>query len=122
MGKLLGQRIVEKTTVLNDATEALKASIALCFPLGKAKTLADQIGGLTESEAYKAMVALLKSDEIDQIDADEFTELLKMECGSHDTGRERKRQKKPVGHDEVSLSIRISIKMQWTTIIRQSTP
>ena len=79
-GNYLDERIVEKTTVLNDATEALKASIALCFPLGKAKTLADQIGGLTESEAYKNVVALLKSDEIDQIDADEFTELLKMEC------------------------------------------
>ena len=79
-GNYLDKRIVEKTTVLNDATEALKASIALCFPLGKAKTLADQIGGLTESEAYKNVVALLKSDEIDQIDADEFTELLKMEC------------------------------------------
>mgnify|MGYP002620561049 CR=1 FL=1 len=35
---------------------------------------------LTELHLNDEMVALLKSDEIDQIDADEFTELLKMEC------------------------------------------
>lgn len=76
----LDEKIVKKTTVLHTATKALKASIALCLPMGKAKLLADQIGGLTESEAYKNVVALLKNDEIDQIDSEEFTERLKMEC------------------------------------------
>ncbi len=76
----LDEEMVRKTVLLDGTIRALKVSIALCFPMSKAKTLADQIGGLTESEAYKDVVALLKSDEIDPIDADEFTELLKMEC------------------------------------------
>ncbi|WP_456094978.1 hypothetical protein [Paraprevotella xylaniphila] len=76
----LDERIKTKVENLNGCMRTLKASIALCYPMAKAKTLADQIGGLSDNEAYKAVVELLKNDDFDQIDADMNTEALKMAC------------------------------------------
>lgn len=74
------EAIDEKIVALDQSMKNLKASVALCFPMAKAKVLADQIGGLEQTEAYQAVDALLKSDEMDQVDADMATETLKMVC------------------------------------------
>lgn len=76
----LDERIKTKIETLNGCMQTLRASIALCYPMAKAKTLADQIGGLSDNEAYKAVVELLKNDDFDEIDADMNTEALKMAC------------------------------------------
>lgn len=70
---LLETEVETLTADLQNVTNELLASVAVCYPLGKAKTLADQIGGLSEEEAYKTIVNLLKSDNIDQLDADMAT-------------------------------------------------
>lgn len=76
----LDERIKTKIETLDGCMQTLRASIALCYPMAKAKTLADQIGGLSDNEAYKAVVELLKNDDFDEIDADMNTEALKMAC------------------------------------------
>ena len=70
---LLGDEVVTLSSDLQTAINDLLASVAICYPLSKAKVLADQIGGLSEEDAYKTIVNLLKSDNIDQLDADMAT-------------------------------------------------
>lgn len=66
--------------VLSEATAVLKRSVALCYPLGTAKVLADQIGGLSDNEAYKSVVALLNENELDAVDADMAVKELQAVC------------------------------------------
>lgn len=70
---LLSTEVETLIADLQTATNDLLASVAICYPLGKAKILADQIGGLSDEEAYKTIVNLLKSDNIEQLDADMAT-------------------------------------------------
>ena len=71
--ELLGTDVETLITDLQTVTNEFLASVAICYPLGKAKILADQIGGLSDEEAYKTIVNLLKSDNIEQMDADMAT-------------------------------------------------
>lgn len=70
---LLGEEVTTLTEDLQTVTNEFLASVAICYPLNKAKILADQIGGLSDQEAYQTIVNLLKSDNIDQLDADMAT-------------------------------------------------
>ena len=47
---------------------------------GDSKVLADQIGGLDNTQAYQNVVAALASDELDPLDADLFAQELQREC------------------------------------------
>ena len=65
---------------LNDAITALMKSFAVCYPLETAIILANQIGGLSENEAYKNVKDLLKQDEIDSAVANEALKELQAVC------------------------------------------
>lgn len=66
----LTEKIVEDTEVLAAASADINASIALCFAMGKAKQLADRVGGLDGEDVYMIIEQSLKSDYIDKIDAE----------------------------------------------------
>lgn len=66
----LSDDVTEQVGILSAITSDFMNSVALCYQMGTAKVLADQIGGLSEEQAYQNVVALLKSDEFDAIDAD----------------------------------------------------
>ena len=58
------------TADLKEASTIFKASVAICYPLAKAKLLAEKIGGLSDNSAYLKVVADLKNDNLEQMDAD----------------------------------------------------
>ena len=66
----LTEKIVKDTETLAAASADINASIALCFAMGKAKQLADRVGGLNGEDVYMAIEQSLKSDYIDKIDAE----------------------------------------------------
>lgn len=66
----LTDKIAQDTEALSIALDDINASIALCFTMGKAKLLADRIGGLDNTEAYIAVAAALKNDMLEKVDAD----------------------------------------------------
>ena len=55
---------------LKKASDIFKVSIALCYPLAKAKLLAETIGGMSNNPAYLKVIEDLKNDNLDQMDAD----------------------------------------------------
>lgn len=55
---------------LQVAITDLLESVAVCYSMGTARVLADQIGGLAETEAYQTVTKLLQSDMLDPIDVD----------------------------------------------------
>jgi len=57
-------------TDLSLAINNMKQSIALCYPLAKAKLLAQKIGGLGSNAAYTKVVADLANNTLDPMDAD----------------------------------------------------
>lgn len=62
--------LMEVVDTLQGATTRLLESVAVCYSMGTARVLADQIGGLSETDEYKAVTALLQSDILDPIDVD----------------------------------------------------
>ena len=55
---------------LKETSNAFKVSVAICYPLAKAKLLAERIGGMSDNPAYLNVVADLKNDNLEQMDAD----------------------------------------------------
>lgn len=76
----VSDEVGRQTEALNEATTTLKSSIAICYPMGTAIVLANQIGGLSENEAYKNVKELLKQDEFDNVDADMAVKELQAVC------------------------------------------
>ncbi len=76
----LSEDIATQTEALKAATTTLMNSVALCYSMGTAKELADQIGGLTEEQAYKDVVTYLGLDELDPIDVDLAVKALQEVC------------------------------------------
>ena len=70
----------EVTAGLEEALTVLKASVAICYPLIKAKLLADRIGGMSDNSAYKQVLSDLKNDDLEQMDADLDVFELNSEC------------------------------------------
>ena len=63
-------KFADLSTDLNSAITDLTTSVAMCYPLAKAKVLAEKIGGLGTNEAYTKVVADLNNDELETVDAD----------------------------------------------------
>ena len=76
----LSDAVVEQAEALKVATTEFMKSVALCFPMGTAKVLADQIGGLAQTEAYLNVMTYLASDELDPLDVDLAVQALQGEC------------------------------------------
>ena len=76
----LSDAVVEQAEALKVATTEFMNSVALCFPMGIAKVLADQIGGLAQTEAYLNVMTYLASDELDPLDVDLAVQALQGEC------------------------------------------
>lgn len=76
----LSDAVVEQAEALKVATTEFMNSVALCFPMGTAKVLADQIGGLAQTEAYLNVMTYLASDELDPLDVDLAVQALQGEC------------------------------------------
>lgn len=76
----LSEEITTQSETLKTAMTALMNSVSLCYPMGTAKELADQIGGLTDNQAYKDVMAFLSSDELDPIDVDMAVKALQDVC------------------------------------------
>lgn len=76
----LSEDITTQTEALKVATTTLMNSVALCYPMGTAKELADQIGGLADEQAYKDVVTYLGLDELDPIDVDLAVKALQEVC------------------------------------------
>ena len=76
----LSDAVVEQAEALKAATAELMNSVALCYPMGTAKVLADQIGGLAQTEAYLNVMTYLASDELDPLDVDLAVQALQGEC------------------------------------------
>lgn len=76
----LSDKIATEADALKTATTNLLNSAALCYPMGTAKILADQIGGLDNSDAYTEVVRLLASDVLDQLDVDLAVQALQAAC------------------------------------------
>lgn len=75
------EKVVEQAEALKAATTEFMNSVGLCYSMGTAKVLADQIGGLSETEAYRNVVAFLSSDdELDPLDVDLAVQALQGEC------------------------------------------
>lgn len=55
---------------LDSSIVNLKKSVAVCYPLAKARNLAQKIGGLTTDAAYTIVVADLINNNLDPMDAD----------------------------------------------------
>lgn len=65
---------------LQSAITDLLESVAVCYSMGTARVLADQIGGLAETEAYQTVTKLLQSDMLDPIDVDMAVAALQGAC------------------------------------------
>lgn len=76
----LSEDVSEQSASLKEATTLFMNSVAFCYQMGTAKVLADQIGGLDNTQAYQNVVAALASDELDPLDADLFAQELQREC------------------------------------------
>ena len=76
----LSDAVVEQAEALKVATTEFMNSVALCFPMRTAKVLADQIGGLAQTEAYLNVMTYLASDELDPLDVDLAVQALQGEC------------------------------------------
>lgn len=76
----LSDAVVEQAEALKVATTEFMNSVALCFPMGTAKVLADQIGGLAQTGAYLNVMTYLASDELDPLDVDLAVQALQGEC------------------------------------------
>ncbi len=66
----LTEKLVTDTEALAAESAKINASIALCFTMGKAKLLADRIGGLSTDPAYTAVAEALINDHLEKIDAE----------------------------------------------------
>lgn len=55
---------------LDSSLVNLKKSVAVCYPLAKARNLAQKIGGLTTNSAYTKVVSDLSNNNLDPMDAD----------------------------------------------------
>ena len=66
----LSEDIQEQVDTLQGATTVFMNSAAICYPMGTAKILADQIGGLDQTGEYQEIVRLLGEDELFQLDVD----------------------------------------------------
>lgn len=66
----LTEKIVTDTEALAAEYAKINASIALCFTMGKAKLLADRIGGLNSDPAYTDVAEALVNDHLEKIDAE----------------------------------------------------
>ena len=60
----------EAVDELKEALVVFKTSVAICYPLAKAKKLAERIGGMSAHPAYQQVVSDLKNDDLEQMDAD----------------------------------------------------
>ena len=76
----LSDDVTDQAVVLDSVTSDFMNSVALCYQMGTAKVLADQIGGLSETQAYQNVMAFLNADELDPIDADDAAMALQAEC------------------------------------------
>lgn len=72
----LTEKLVTDTEALAAESAKINASIALCFTMGKAKLLADRIGGLSADPAYTAVAEALVNDNLEKIDAELNTAVL----------------------------------------------
>ena len=66
----LSEEIQEQVDTLQGATTVFMNSAAICYPMGTAKILADQIGGLDQTGEYQEIMRLLGEDNLIQLDVD----------------------------------------------------
>ena len=78
--KEVTEAIGDGITAMNTATSNAVAYISLSYSLQKAKALADRIGGLAETEAYKKVAELLASTELVYDDVALAAQALNAEC------------------------------------------
>lgn len=76
----VSEEVGVQINALDEAFTALKQSIAICYPMGTAIILANQIGGLSETAAYKDVMYFLNEDELDAIDVDMAVKELQAVC------------------------------------------
>ena len=76
----LSEDIQEQVDTLQGATTVFMNSAAICYPMGTAKILADQIGGLDQTGEYQEIVRLLGEDELFQLDVDMAVQGLQGVC------------------------------------------
>lgn len=74
------EEVDRQIVALGDASTVLKTSMSVCYPMGTAIVLANQIGGLSGNEAYKNVIELLNQDDFDAVDADMATKELQAVC------------------------------------------
>ena len=65
---------------LQEASTAFKISGAICYPLNKAKLLAENIGGMSDNTAYLKVVSDLQNDGLNQAEAELDVATLNAEC------------------------------------------
>ena len=76
----LSDDVAEQVELLDSLTGDFMNSVAMCYQMGMAKVLADQIGGLSDEQAYQNVVALLGTDDFDALDADMASMELQGKC------------------------------------------
>ena len=76
----LSEDIQEQVDTLQGATTVFMNSAAICYPMGTAKILADQIGGLDQTAEYQEVVRLLGEDNLIQMDVDMAVQGLQGVC------------------------------------------
>ena len=76
----LSDEVKEQTELLDSLTGDFMNSVAVCYQMGTAKVLADQIGGLAETQAYQNVLAFMNMDELDPLDADAAAIELQSAC------------------------------------------
>ena len=76
----LSDDVAEQVELLDSLTGDFMNSVAMCYQMGMAKVLADQIGGLSDEQAYQNVVALLGTDDFDALDADMAAMELQGKC------------------------------------------
>ena len=76
----LSEDIQEQVDTLQGATTVFMNSAAICYPMGTAKILADQIGGLDQTGEYQEIMRLLGEDELFQLDVDMAVQGLQGVC------------------------------------------